>query len=90
MIWTNEKAPLCLSVEVRPQVSEGPGEADVPEVVRHRGLQEDVEGHERPHVAGTGVKSLETVLTWQPLQVAEHNPGHLVLLTYISYHGTML
>ena len=77
----NNKYPV-LSVEVRPQVSQGLGEADVPEVVSHRRLQEDIEGHKVSHIAGTGVESLEACLARESLHVTESNTRDLVLLTY--------
>ena len=79
----NNKYPV-LSVEVRPQVSQGLGEADVPEVVSHRRLQEDIEGHKVSHIAGAGVQSLEASLTRESLHVTEHNTRYFVLLTYIQ------
>ena len=77
----NNKYPV-LSVEVRPQVCQGLGEADVSEVVGDRRLQEDIEGNKLFHVSRTGVKSLEAVLTWQSLRITENNTGYLVLLTF--------
>ena len=77
----NNKYPV-LSVEVRPQVCQGLGEADVSEVVGDRRLQEDIEGHKVSHIAGTGVESLEACLARESLHVTESNTRDLVLLTY--------
>ena len=71
-----------LRPEVRPEVSQGLGEADVSEVVGDWVLQEHVESHELSHVAGAGEESLEARVTRELLHVAVHDARNVVFAFY--------